>query len=175
MGFLGYRLGFAPAVHLPELVGEPGSGLATGARIVISLPRAVFQAGLERPMWMMLGFVMISFPAAGLGAARPQTPGGPRQKSSVQVIAASGAVMSMISGILLILINCKSEGRISRGCLLAGVALMCLGGLVRGTGINYSIVLASPLILLVLLKARNRNALVCLSCLGFGWLLFWLA
>ena len=35
IGHLGYRLGFAPIVRVPELLGEPGGGLATGTMVVI--------------------------------------------------------------------------------------------------------------------------------------------
>ncbi len=34
MGYVGYRLGFAPLVRVPELLGEPGGGLATGTLMV---------------------------------------------------------------------------------------------------------------------------------------------
>ena len=98
IGHLGYRLGFAPLVRVPELLDAPGGGLATGTMVVVSIPRAIFSAGLAQPLWLMIGFALIALPAAGLGAAKPQTPGGPRHKASVQAIAAAGAVLSVASG-----------------------------------------------------------------------------
>jgi hypothetical protein len=102
MGSLGYRLGFAPIMHVPEMAGGAGTGLAIGTLVVIAFPRLVFEAGLARPMWLMLGFALIAMPAAGLGAARPPVPGGPRPKSSVTAIASAGGVIAMISACLLI-------------------------------------------------------------------------
>jgi hypothetical protein len=101
-GHLGYRLGFAPLVRVPELIGEPGAGLATGTLMVINMPRVIFAAGLAQPMWLMLGFAMIAVPAAALGAAKPRTPGGPRPKEALQVIASIGAAGGMIADIVLI-------------------------------------------------------------------------
>jgi len=102
VGFLGYRLGYAPLIRVPELLGEPGAGLATGTTVIISVPRLIFRAGLAQPIWLMIGFVMISIPAGGLAAAKPKTPGGPRVNPGVAAIAASGAVLAMISGAALI-------------------------------------------------------------------------
>jgi hypothetical protein len=101
-GHLGYRLGFAPLVRVPELIGEPGAGLATGTLMVINMPRVIFAAGLAQPMWLMLGFAMIAIPAAALGAAKPRTPGGPRPKEALQVIASIGAAGAMVADIALI-------------------------------------------------------------------------
>lgn len=101
IGHLGYRLGFARLVRVPELTGGPGSDLATGTMVLISIPRAIFRAGLVRPMWLMLGFALIALPAAGLGAARPQTPGGPRPNRGLVIIAHLGAVISMLCGAVL--------------------------------------------------------------------------
>ena len=102
MGYIGYRLGFAPLLRTPDLVGEPGRGLATGAMMMVSIPQVIFRAGLAEPMWLMIGFAMIAVPAGGLAAARPLTPGGPRPKQSFVAIASLGAVASMLSAALLI-------------------------------------------------------------------------
>lgn len=98
IGHLGYRLGFAPLVRVPELLDAPGGGLATGTMVVVSIPRAIFSAGLAQPLWLMIGFALIALPAGGLGAAKPAVPGGPRPKRSIQAIAAAGAVVSIASG-----------------------------------------------------------------------------
>jgi hypothetical protein len=102
MGYLGYRLGFAPLIRTPDLTGAVGGGLAPGTMMLISVPRMVFRAGLADPLWLMVGFAMIAIPAAGLAAARPLTPGGPRPKESFVIIASTGAVVAMVSAALLI-------------------------------------------------------------------------
>ena len=98
MGYLGYRLGFAGLIRVPDLIGEPGSGLATGAMIVIGIPRMVVSAGLEHPIALFLGFTAIAIPAGALGAARPTVPGGPRHKPAVTLIANIGATAAMLAG-----------------------------------------------------------------------------
>jgi len=102
MGHLGYHLGFAPLVCVPDLLGQVGIGLSTGALIIISAPRMIFVAGLEQPAWLMVAFIMIALPAAGLGAAKPTAPGGPRPSSSIAAIAASGAIAAVFSSFLLL-------------------------------------------------------------------------
>jgi hypothetical protein len=102
MGCLGSRLGFAPLVRVPDLMGDPGRELATGTMILTSIPRMIFSAGLAEPMWLMLGFAMIALPAASLAAARPLTPGGPKPKESFVLMASLGAAASMLSAALLI-------------------------------------------------------------------------
>lgn len=102
MGYLGFRLGFAPLVRTPDLTGAATGGLATGTMMLISVPRMIFRAGLAEPLWLMLGFAMIAIPAASLAAARPLTPGGPRPKESFVIIASTGAAATMVSAALLI-------------------------------------------------------------------------
>ena len=98
MGYLGYRLGFAGLIRVPDLVGEPGSGLATGAMIVIGIPRMIVSTGLQQPIALFVGFVAIAVPAGALGAARPTVPGGPRHKPAVTLIANIGATTAMLAG-----------------------------------------------------------------------------
>ena len=102
MGHLGFRLGFAPIVRVPDLLGEPGGGLATGTMMVISIPRAIFRAGLAQPLWLMLGFAMIALPAATLAAAKPLTPGGPPPRPAIVLLAATGAICSLLAGAALV-------------------------------------------------------------------------
>ncbi|MBT8486116.1 MAG: hypothetical protein HKO59_15810 [Phycisphaerales bacterium] len=102
IGHLGYRLGFAPLLRVPDLTGAPMSGLAIGTLVLVSIPHAVFRAGLSEPIWLMAGFVLIALPAAGLGAARPSVPGGPRPKTAIVAMASTGAVVAMLSGIAII-------------------------------------------------------------------------
>lgn len=102
MGYLGFRLGFAPLMQLPDLVAQPGAGLVTGTLILINVPRVLFHAGLAEPLWLMIGFGAIALPAAALGAARPRTPGGPAMKSGVQMLANLGASASLLFAIALV-------------------------------------------------------------------------
>ena len=67
IGHLGFRLGFAPLMRVPDLAANNGDALATGTMMLISIPRVMFHAGLAMPFWLMIGFVMIAFPAACLG------------------------------------------------------------------------------------------------------------
>jgi hypothetical protein len=94
MGYLGYQLGFAPLLDVPQLRIDVGSGLATGTIMLISIPQLIIMAGMEQPGWLMLGFVLIAIPAAGLAAAKPRTPGGPRPSSAAVVFSYAGAVLA---------------------------------------------------------------------------------
>lgn len=99
MGFLGFRLGFAPLIRVPDLIMAPGSGLATGALMLIVIPQSILVAGIEEPGWLMVGFALIALPAAGLSAAKPSRPGGPRPPTAYVVMAASGAVAAGLNSI----------------------------------------------------------------------------
>lgn len=102
MGHLGFRLGFAARLGVPELLAEPGDGFATAARILIDAPMHVFRAGVAEPLWLMLGFAMIAAPGAALAGVRPPTPGGPRPKAGYIVFCTTAAVVGMISGALVV-------------------------------------------------------------------------
>ena len=97
MGYLGFRLGFAPAVRVPDLLVEGAGGLAAGVMMLISLPGTILISGMEQPMWLMLGFAMIAIPAAILGAVKPALPGGPKPKSEVVVLSFTGAIFAAIN------------------------------------------------------------------------------
>ncbi len=101
MGYLGYRLGFAPLLDVPQLEIDLGSGLVTGTIMLISIPHLIILSGVEQPLWMMLGFVMIAIPAAGLAAAKPRAPGGPRPSSVVLVFSYTGAVLAAVDALVL--------------------------------------------------------------------------
>ena len=49
MGYLGFRLGFAPIVGVPELMGGPGGSLAIGTMMLIRIPAVILQAGMAEP------------------------------------------------------------------------------------------------------------------------------
>lgn len=102
LGHLGFRLGFANALGVPELLGEPGGGLATGALVVIMLPLRVFEAGIEQPMWLMLAFLAIGIPGGALAAAKPVTPGGPRPKPAVQALLWMGSIFASLVALLIV-------------------------------------------------------------------------
>ncbi|HWB19612.1 MAG TPA: hypothetical protein VG711_04870 [Phycisphaerales bacterium] len=102
MGYLGFHLGFAPMIRLPDLLGEPGEGLATGVMMLISMPRVVMQAGLDQPAWLMLAFGLIAIPAASLGAIKPTTPGGPKVPRIVTVFSYVGAIFAALTSMLLV-------------------------------------------------------------------------
>lgn len=99
LGFLGYRLGFAPMMRVPELVIQPVDALATGTLMLISIPWVILQAGIAEPMGLMLGFVLIAIPAASLGAIKPAAPGGPRPKTAVVAISYIGAIAGCLNAL----------------------------------------------------------------------------
>jgi hypothetical protein len=101
MGYLGFRLGFAPLLDVPQLEIAFGNGLVTGTIMLISIPQLIILAGVEKPLWMMLGFVMIAIPAAGLAAAKPRAPGGPRPSSVALVFSYTGAVLAVVDAMVL--------------------------------------------------------------------------
>jgi hypothetical protein len=92
LGMLGYRLGYAPAVRVPELLGDAGGGLATAALMLIRVPTVIVEAGLASPVGLSLAFAVLVIPAAGISAARPVQRGGPRPSSLARVFGALGAV-----------------------------------------------------------------------------------
>ena len=102
MGYMGFRLGFAPLVRTPQLLGEPGRGLATGVIMLVSIPKVIIFAGIAKPTWLMLGFVLITIPAAGLSAARPRIPGGPEPTPAGAVFSYAGAVGAAVNAFIVI-------------------------------------------------------------------------
>jgi hypothetical protein len=101
MGYLGFRLGFARLVDVPQLQIDIGSGLVTGTLTLISIPELIIVAGVENPTWLMLGFVLIAIPGAGLAAAKPRAPGGPRPSSVTLVFSYAGAVLAAVDAMVL--------------------------------------------------------------------------
>lgn len=96
LGHLGFRLGFAALLGVPELLGEPGSGLATGALMLMTAPLRVFEVGIEQPMWLMVGFALIAIPGGGLAGAKPVTPGGPKPSNLFVTLSWTGAIASAL-------------------------------------------------------------------------------
>jgi hypothetical protein len=102
MGYAGFRLGFAPLVRIPQLLGEPGGGLATGVIMLISIPTVIIQAGVAEPTWLMLGFALIAIPAAGISAVKPRAPGGPRLSAAGLVFSYAGAICAALNALVVI-------------------------------------------------------------------------
>jgi hypothetical protein len=99
MGFLGFRLGFANIMRVPDLRMEVSDGLATGMLILIGLPRVILEAGVAQPMWLMAGMALICIPAASLGAIKTPVRGGPRLKPAVVVLLYTAAIFAMLNAI----------------------------------------------------------------------------
>ncbi len=102
LGYIGFRLGFAPMIDVPQLQLEPGMGLVTGTLMLISIPRVIILAGIAQPIWLMVGFVLIAIPAAGISATRPHTPGGPRPTKAAVVFSYTGAIAAAINALVVI-------------------------------------------------------------------------
>ncbi len=97
MGYLGFRLGFAPLIRVPELLGEAGGGLATGTVMLISMPRVIILAGMAEPGWLIIGFFLIAIPAAGIAAVTPRWPGGPRPSPPAAAFSYAGATAAALN------------------------------------------------------------------------------
>ncbi len=102
LGYIGFRMGFAPLIDVPQLQVDPGAGLVTGTMMLISIPRVIILAGVAQPLWLMLGFGLIAIPAAGLSAAKPRAPGGPRPTSAALVFSYSGAIAAAVNTLVVI-------------------------------------------------------------------------
>jgi hypothetical protein len=102
IGYLGFRLGFADLVRVRELQLDAGGGLATGTLMLISMPQIILQAGIDQPIWLMVGFWLIAIPAAVLGGIRPSAPGGPRPKAALVAMSYFGAIAAVINSVALI-------------------------------------------------------------------------
>ena len=99
VGLLGFRLGYAPAARVPELMIDPAAAFASGAMMLIAIPGCILDAGLDAPLPLMGILSLMAVPAGALAAARPGTPGGPRLKPMVAGLASSGAVLAMLAAI----------------------------------------------------------------------------
>lgn len=102
MGYLGFRLGFAPLVRVPDLSVDAGGGILTGVMMLIAMPQVILQAGLGQTGLMMAGFFLIAIPGASLGAIQPSAPGGPKPKLATLIISYTGAIFAMLNGIALL-------------------------------------------------------------------------
>ena len=102
MGHLGFRLGFAPAIRLPELLGGPSEGLATGTLMLISVPRVIILAGVAEPAWLIVGFALIAIPAGAISAAKMPAPGGPRLSTAAVTFSYVGAIAAGMNAVAMI-------------------------------------------------------------------------
>ncbi len=102
IGYLGFRLGFAPLIDVPQLQVDLGGGLVTGALMLVSMPGLIIRAGMNQPIWLMIAFLAIAIPAGGLGAARTVTPGGPRPSTAAVVFSHAGAIAAGLNALVLL-------------------------------------------------------------------------
>jgi len=102
LGHLGFRLGAAPALGVPELLAEPGEGLATGTALLLRVPISIYRLALHEPLLVVLGFAAMAIPAAGLAAARPMRRGGPRPPVGVVALATLGVIVGIAVGVALV-------------------------------------------------------------------------
>ncbi|MGI9015319.1 MAG: hypothetical protein ACR2GY_13880 [Phycisphaerales bacterium] len=98
LGHIGFRLGFAQAVGVPELLAESGGGLSTGALIIMHVPMHMFAATVAEPMLLMLAFLLIAVPAGGLVGAKRAVPGGPRPSPLFVGFSWAGAIAGALFG-----------------------------------------------------------------------------
>ena len=99
VGHLGFRLGFAPLVRVPELLPGAIGGLAAGTMSLLMMPGMVITAGIERPEHLILAFALIALPAGALAATRTHAPGGPRPARIEQVLGAVAATLGGLNAI----------------------------------------------------------------------------
>ncbi len=99
MGFLGLSVGFAPLLGLPLLEWGPGVGLVTGIHMLAAVPGVIIQAGVGASTWLIVGFVLVAFPAAGITAAGPQPTGGSLHPSIVMVFSWAGAAGAALNAV----------------------------------------------------------------------------
>lgn len=102
LGALGHSLGYAEALRVPELMLDPFAALAGGARMIVNAPATIITAGMTYTLWLMLAFVAMILPAAGLAASRPLVPGGPRQPAIGVVFSHIGAVAACVNALLVV-------------------------------------------------------------------------
>jgi len=120
-GLLGYTLGYAPSVRLPDLDCSIATAFAAAFRVVMATPNLIVEAGVGQTPLMMLGFLIIALPAAGLSAIRPFPPGGPRPPMIAQVFSWIGAFSAMLIALLLVVWT-NADARTARIADLPGVA-----------------------------------------------------
>jgi len=102
LGHIGFRLGAAPALGVPELLAEPGEGLATGTAALLRMPLAIFRLAVHEPLLIVLAFAALSIPAAGLAATRPLRPGGPPPRPGITALATIAATMGLAIAVALV-------------------------------------------------------------------------
>ncbi len=101
-GHFGETLGFARALGMPELAVSSDHGLATGVRMVLSVPLRIFEMALVDPLRLAVAFAVITIPAAGLAVARPRVPGGPPLSKMAAGLSTIGLVLAGLVFALLI-------------------------------------------------------------------------
>lgn len=98
LGYIGYRLGFADVLGVPELLTESGGGLLTGALITMQFPLRVFEVSVAEPLWLMMAFLLVAIPAGGLVGARRLSRGGPKPSTLFTTMSWTGAIAAALFG-----------------------------------------------------------------------------
>jgi len=102
LGMLGHRLGFAVHMRVPELVQHPTAAFADGVRMIINGPETIIEAGINRVVWLLLAFLAIAAPAAGLAASQPYVAGGPKQSQLAVTFSWIGAIAAIVAALLIV-------------------------------------------------------------------------
>ncbi len=154
MGYIGFRLGFAPLIDVPQLQLEPGMGLVTGTLMLVSIPRMIILAGIAQPLWLMVGFVLIAIPAAGISAARPHTPGGPRQSTAAVVFSHAGAIAAALNALVVIwwIASATRTDRLDQMRVDPRETAQWLGDLTTVAGLDVLAVIASSVWVVLVLR-----------------------
>jgi hypothetical protein len=106
LGALGYQLGFAPRMHVPEMTAGVLGSLAAGATMFAAMPGSLLRTALAQPVWLLLCFALIAIPAGAFASVKPITPGGPKPHVLVIVFSILGAVMAIVNaGIVVVWLN----------------------------------------------------------------------
>lgn len=101
-GHLGESLGFARALGMPMVATSDDAGLVAGVRILLTMPLRIFEMTMVDPLRLAAAFVLVSLPAAGLAAARPRVPGGPRPSKLAHTFAVLGVIGASLVFIIII-------------------------------------------------------------------------
>lgn len=154
VGHLGFRLGFAPLVDVPQLLGRPGGGLTAGTIMLISIPQVIILAGVAEPLWLMLGFAVIAIPAAGISAAKPRVRGGPPPSSVAVVFTHLGAIGAALNALVVIwwTVSGARNSRMGDLPLAPDDATAWLAGLQTAAGLDVLAVIASALWVVLVMR-----------------------
>ena len=154
LGFLGLSVGFAPLLGLPLLEWGPGVGLVTGMHMLAGVPEMIIQAGVGAPMWLIIGFVLVAVPAAGITAAGQQPTGVSLHPSIAMVFSWAGAAGAALNAVAITWWTASQ----TRGDLIVGLpadvdhAESWLDNLQTAAGLDVVAVIASALWVVLVMR-----------------------